>query len=100
MDRDMLAEIARELGYVGYCPLCGLPCKDDEDPVWACPRDLDPNDKIQGRYWMPSEVTEEQRESAGVYSNCYEDFGGYCGDHMPMHGACYDKLFTVVPVAE
>jgi hypothetical protein len=97
-----LARIASDLGYVGVCPMCGEGVKSDDPdgPVWTCPRDLDPNDRIQGRYWEPSEVTEEQMERDGVYSHCYEDHDGYCGDHMPMHGECYGKLFTVVPVAE
>lgn len=87
----MLAEAALKLDVVGICPECGEVVYASDEPVWTCPRDLSPDNN----YWQPSEVTEEQRERAGVYSNCYEDFGGYCGDHMPLHGRCYEGYFTV-----
>lgn len=75
---------------VGTCPACGEPVfnsLEEDGPVWICPRDLSP----ENGYWMPSDVTEEQQEEDQVFSLCYEDHGGVCDDHMPLHSACYDK---------
>lgn len=74
---------------IGICPVCGEPVfhlLDIDGPVWICPRDLSPHNP----YWEPSEVTEKQQEEDQVFSLCYEDHGGWCGDHMPMHSTCYD----------
>lgn len=97
-DNQMIGELDYLPEVVGTCPECdSLVFEDDPDgPVWTCPRDLDPSNK----YWMPSDITEEQMEESGCYSQCYEDHGGYCGDHMPLHSACYAGYFTVVPAAE
>lgn len=95
MDMEQLANAALLVGIVGICPECGEVVygdKEPDGPVWTCPRDLAPSNK----YWQSSEITEAQMERDGVYSLCYEDHDGYCGDHMPMHSACYDKHVTVV----
>jgi hypothetical protein len=83
--KELLYAYRPNLKEIGICPICGEPAYNEQDVVWTCPRDLAPNN----RYWEPSEVTEAQQEEAGIYSYCYEDFGGWCGDHMPMHGWCY-----------
>jgi hypothetical protein len=72
---------------IGLCPSCRDDVRADEDHVWTCPRDLSPDNS----YWEPSDVTEEQMERDQVWSYCDEDHGGWCGDHMPLHGQCYDK---------
>ena len=77
-------------GPVGRCPACGelvYNALETDGPVWTCPRDLSPTNK----YWMPSDITEADMEKDQVWSSCYEDHDGWCGDHMPMHSACYDK---------
>jgi hypothetical protein len=76
--------------YVGICPACSKPVPRDEPdgPVWTCPADLDPRNP----YWEPQEgIAEAMREKAGVFSNCWEDFGRPCYDRLPLHSACYDK---------
>jgi hypothetical protein len=92
--RVLAKHLASMVSPVGTCPLCGEDVynylEEDFGPVWTCPRDLDPNN----RYWEPSDVTTEQQDKDEVWSFCYEDHGGYCDDHMPMHSKCYDGLFT------
>ena len=79
---------------VGICPACGesvFNSREPDGPVWTCPADLSPSNG----YWEPTPdgITEELRESSGIYSNCAEDFDGFAGcyERLPLHGACYDK---------
>jgi predicted amidophosphoribosyltransferase len=72
---------------IGICPACGETVSRDEDEVWTCPRDLSPANP----YREPSDVTEDQMQQDQVFSLCYENHGGFCSDHMPLHAACYDR---------
>ena len=75
--------------FAGICPSCGKPVRYNEKdgPVWTCPADL----ATSNPYWEPQEgITEEMREKAGVFSNCWEDFGKPCYDRLPLHSRCYD----------
>lgn len=82
----------RKLGEkpVGICPACKETVFADEPdgPVWTCPADLNP----KNCYWEPQEgITRDMQKKAGVFSNCWEDFGGSCYDRMPLHSKCYEK---------
>lgn len=75
---------------VGHCPACHQAVFTTDDPVWTCPADL--SEGNPHREDTPDGITEQLRESAGVFSNCPDDFGnlGPCPfDHMPLHGRCY-----------
>lgn len=77
--------------YVGVCPACSKPVPVDEPdgPVWTCPADLSPGNP----FWEPfsERITEELRQSSGVFSNCGEDFGFPCYERLPLHSACYER---------
>jgi len=76
---------------LGICPACNeaVQAEDDEPAVWTCPADLSPSNP----YSEPAHdgVTEDMRESAGIFSNCGEDFGFPCYERLPLHAACYGK---------
>jgi len=85
-----------EHDYAGHCPCCHTAVyysQEDESeyggPVWTCPADLSENNPHHEDHDPDREITEEMREEASVYSNCWEDYGGECFDMMPLHGACY-----------
>lgn len=77
--------------FVGTCPACSEPVlwDDPDGPVWTCPADLAETNP----FWVPANarITDELRESSGVFSNCGEDFGFGCYERMPLHSACYEK---------
>lgn len=74
---------------IGTCPSCGESVFIEDDAVWTCPADLSESNPF--REIPLTEITEEMRESAGVFSNCGEDFGMGCYERIPLHGRCYDK---------
>lgn len=92
---DIVRTIAADLDEataepIGTCPACGETVYDNEPdgPVWTCPADLSETNPYRE---TPNEaITEELRESCGVFSNCGEDYGFPCYDPMPLHSACYD----------
>lgn len=74
---------------VGICPACGEAVYPDQEPVWTCPADLSPSNA----YWQEPgrEISEQEQERTGIYSDCLEDYGEYCPhQRMPLHGDCYD----------
>jgi len=77
--------------YVGICPACKdrVLWDDLDGPVWTCPADLSETNP----YREPAhpDITDELRESSGVFSNCGDDFGFPCYDAMPLHSECYEK---------
>lgn len=72
---------------LGHCPACHRAVTEEDDPVWTCPADLSDGNPHQ----LPTDerITEELRESSGMFSNCGDDFGFPCHERMPLHGECY-----------
>jgi hypothetical protein len=81
----------KESDIAGTCPACGFVVllSEPDGPVWTCPADLSEGNRF--KEYQENEITEEMREKAGVFSNCWEDFGRPCFKPIPLHSACYEK---------
>jgi len=75
---------------IGHCPACHKAVMDSDDgvPTWICPTDLQEGNPHR----EDATVSEELQEREGIYGNCAEEFGLWCGhERMPLHAACYDS---------